>query len=147
MRHRLASAEAEKKRMAAEMAKLSHEHEANLTRFEELKSRLSNEAQAHAQERDKLQKRFDADYSIFLERRGEFNESQRLRCVFCPQDNQVPLSSFLFHVAREHMFDQVLEAGSIRIRSYPDLFLRIRNFHYNTEFDLIFPLTRKQLYC
>ena len=106
LRHKLTAAETEKKRMAAEMGKLNTENEANLGRLEELKKRIVADAQAHAQERGKLQKRFDADYAVFLGRKGEFNESLRLRCVFCPQENQVPLTSFLFHVAREHMFDQ-----------------------------------------
>jgi hypothetical protein len=107
LRHKLMAAETEKKRMATEMGKLNQENETNAVKLEELRKRLAAEAQTHAQERDKLQKRFDAEYSVFLERRGEFNESVRMRCVFCPQENQVPLASFLFHVAREHMFDQV----------------------------------------
>jgi hypothetical protein len=107
LRHKLMAAETEKKRMATEMAKLNQENETSALKLEELRTRLASEAQTHAQERDKLQKRFDAEYAVFLERRrGEFNETLRLRCVFCPQENQVPLASFLFHVAREHMFDQ-----------------------------------------
>ena len=92
--------------MAAEMGKLCEENETNLRRLEELRGRHAAESAAHAKEREQLQKRFDGEYAVFLERRADFNESQRMRCVFCPQDNQVPLASFLFHVAREHMFDQ-----------------------------------------
>jgi hypothetical protein len=76
--------------VAAEMGKVSEENESNLRRVEELRARLAAEAHAHAQDREKLQKRFDGEYAVFLERRGDFNETMRLRCVFCPQENQVP---------------------------------------------------------
>jgi hypothetical protein len=71
--------------MAAEMGKVSEENESNLRRLEELRARLA----AEAQDREKLQKRFDGEYAVFLERKGDFNETMRLRCVFCPQENQV----------------------------------------------------------
>jgi hypothetical protein len=85
LRQRLSAAELEKRKMAAEMGKVSEENESNLHRLEELRARLA----AEAQDREKLQKRFDGEYAVFLERRGDFNETMRLRCVFCPQENQV----------------------------------------------------------
>ncbi len=86
LRQRLSAAEFEKRKMAAEMGKVSEENESNVRRLEELRARLA----AEAQDREKLQKRFDGEYAVFLERRGDFNEAMRLRCVFCPQENQVP---------------------------------------------------------
>merc|ERR1711913_238119 len=51
-------------------------------------------------------KKFDADYAVFLRHKDEFDESLRIKCVFCPQESLQTVSNYLFHIAREHMFDQ-----------------------------------------
>lgn len=127
LRYKLTAVEAEKKKMAAEIGKVNKENEEHVLRLEELRARLADEGLAHATEREKLQKRFDGEYAVFLERRAEFNESMRMRCVFCPQENQVPLASFLFHVAREHMFDQARRCSS----STSEVNIFLRAFSYS----------------
>merc|ERR1711872_628683 len=61
----------------------------------------------------------DDDYRVFLEKKATFDENARIRCVFCPQDNRVSLTNFLFHIAREHMFDQYkkvnIESDTIQV--------------------------------
>merc|ERR1719234_747120 len=35
----------------------------------------------------------------------------KVQCVLCPKNNSFPVSAFVFHIAREHMFDQYRVAG------------------------------------
>jgi len=50
--------------------------------------------------------KFESEYTIFLKKLELFDGSERIQCAFCPQDNQQTISNFIFHIAREHMFDQ-----------------------------------------
>ncbi|XP_023334474.1 uncharacterized protein LOC111705979 [Eurytemora carolleeae] len=69
-----------------------------------LKLRL--QAEQERREKETLKKEYDGDYRAFLDKKSGLEEGVRIRCVFCPGENMVSLVGFIFHVAREHMFDQ-----------------------------------------
>jgi len=55
----------------------------------------------------------DADFKVFVQDKSTFDENSKLRCVFCPGENLIPVTGFIFHVAREHMFDQYKQVDTI----------------------------------
>merc|ERR550519_194449 len=71
-----------------------------------LKAELQMRGLRHNSEKEALKRKFDSEYEIFSRAKDDFDENMKIGCVFCPGGNVQTISNYLFHVAREHMFDQ-----------------------------------------
>merc|ERR1719410_845117 len=65
--------------------------------------------------KEKIQQKLslEEDYALFVKKREKFDDTDKIHCVFCPNGTLHSVSGYIFHVAREHMFDQYKNQSNV----------------------------------
>jgi len=106
LRQKLAKTDSENRNISSEVVKLGKQNDDLDSKLKTTQLRLSTELEKKNLGEIVQKQKFDAEYAVFVKKRENFDESEKIRCVFCPQENVQPISNYIFHIAREHMFDQ-----------------------------------------
>jgi len=106
MKQKMAKTDSENRKTSFELVKLAQQNEDLESKLKDTQLRLNTEIETKTHGEIVQKQKFDAEYAVFVKKRENFDESEKIRCVFCPQENLQPISNFIFHIAREHMFDQ-----------------------------------------
>lgn len=125
MKQKLAKKDAENRNLLFEISKVSKENEELECKFKSTQDKLDTALEKKKQEQIAQKHTFDAEYAVFVKKREDFEETEKIRCVFCPQENLQPISNFIFHIAREHMFDQYKNRNTIDESLKVGMFLKV----------------------
>merc|ERR1719312_170786 len=106
LKQKLAKTDSENRNISSEVVKLGKQNDDLDSKLKTTQLRLSTELEKKNLGEIVQKQKFDAEYAVFVKKRENFDESEKIRCVFCPQENVQPISNYIFHIAREHMFDQ-----------------------------------------
>jgi len=125
MKQKLAKKDAENRNLLFEISKVSKDNEELECKFKSTQDKLDTALEKKKQEQIAQKHTFDAEYAVFVKRREDFDENEKIRCVFCPQENLQPISNFIFHIAREHMFDQYKNKNIVDESLKVGMFLKV----------------------
>jgi len=106
IKEKMAKTDSENRKMSFEVVKVTKQNEDLESKLKATQLMLNTEIEKKNHGEIAQKQKFDAEYAVFVKKRDNFDESEKIRCVFCPQENLQPISNFIFHIAREHMFDQ-----------------------------------------
>jgi len=106
MKQKMAKKDSENRKLSSEVSKAAKQNDELVQKLSITKSNLDIELGKRNEEEQVKKNNFDAEYTVFIKQMEEFDDTERIRCVFCPNENLQTVSNFIFHIAREHMFDQ-----------------------------------------
>eukprot|EP00092_Neocalanus_flemingeri_P021157 GFUD01022931.1.p1 GENE.GFUD01022931.1~~GFUD01022931.1.p1 ORF type:complete len:1136 (-),score=340.84 GFUD01022931.1:94-3501(-) len=125
LKQKTAKKDSENRNLSSEVTKAAKQNDELVQKLNSTKSKLESELGKNNLEQQTLKNKFDAEYAVFSKKREEFDDTEKIRCVFCPQENLQTVSNFIFHIAREHMFDQY-KSNDIREESLKvGMFLKV----------------------
>jgi len=125
VKQNVAKKDSENRKLSFELKRMGEQNEELNGKLKCIQSRLNDELDEKKQEHLAQKQKLNAEYAIFVKKREDFDDSEKIRCVFCPQENLQTISSFIFHVAREHMFDQYKNKNIIDESLKVGMFLKV----------------------
>jgi len=106
IKQKMAKKDSENRNLSSEVSKAAKYNVELINKLNSTKMKLDTELEKRSQDQLSQKQKFDAEYAVFVKKREDFDDTEKIRCVFCPQENLQTISNFIFHIAREHMFDQ-----------------------------------------
>eukprot|EP00090_Calanus_glacialis_P004498 TRINITY_DN13368_c0_g1_i7.p1 TRINITY_DN13368_c0_g1~~TRINITY_DN13368_c0_g1_i7.p1 ORF type:complete len:1117 (-),score=406.66 TRINITY_DN13368_c0_g1_i7:107-3457(-) len=125
IKQKMAKKDSENRNLSSEVAKAAKQNEELVNKLESTKTKLDSELDRRTKELQLQKQNSDAEYAVFIKKREDFDETERIPCVFCPQENLQTISNFIFHIAREHMFDQYKSSNITEESLKVGMFLKV----------------------